>query len=305
MKIAFWSSARGNVGTTSNMACISVMAALGYSYKALLFENHYQRNDIGSIMKYHHSYLLNSKKHFPLKALGMDYLMNKISYFQFLKVIKSQYSYSFDNNQSFVLNDPRNELQIGYYNNVTSLIKEAAVEVVENYLFYLPTTAVIPQNIYDISMCDHVTSILSGAEALADIVYVDTSKENYLSSKIILNEVDLVVVNLYQDMEMLKSFFVNYQSLIKKSFILISNYNPNSNLTIDKISTTFSYPKSQIAGIPYNEEYEEALMRGTLVEFLSRNIDCDKREEVFPFIQEVLKAVTLILTRLFKIKKGE
>lgn len=302
MKLAFWSSAKENAGVTSNMACISIVAALGYSYKAILFENHYQKNDIGRMIKYHHADLLNSINHSHVKVMGIDYIMKNLSFFQFFYLSKNPYYYNYKSEiQPCILNDSVYKTNLNY-KNLAVLMKDAALEIVEKYLYYLPTNAAIPQNIYDFAMYEHVKSILEGAEELADIVYVDTTKDNHLSTKIILNEVDLVVVNLNQSLVEMKHFFQNYSSLMEKCVFLISNYNPNSFLTIQKISHIFTISQSKIAGIPYNDDYREALIRGTLVEFLYRNIDCGCHDPIYPFINEVENAVTMILMEL--IKKG-
>lgn len=304
MKLAFWSSSKGNAGVTSNMACISIVAALGYSYKGILFENHYQTNNIGHLLKYHHAGLLYSINHSHVKSMGINHIMKHLSFSQFFHLSNSSYDHYESAYQSFVLNDSRWKF---YENNqsLTGIIKDAALEIVDNYLYYIPTNTVIPQNIYDFAMYDHVKSILAGAEKLADIVYIDTSKDNHLSSKIILDEVDTVVVNLKQNLNELRYFFKNYSSLLEKCVFLISNYNSQSNLTINKISHIFSIPKSRIASIPYNEDYQEALSRGSLVEFLYSNVDCSYYDPMYPFIDGVQKAVTMILMGIVNIKKGE
>lgn len=303
MKLAFWSSAKGNVGVTSNLACISIAAALGYSYKAILFENHYQKNNIGHMIKYHHANLLYAINHSHDKNMGIDHIMKNFSCFQFCNLSRESLNCSYEA-QSYLLNDSSTALNPNII-NVASLIKEATLEIVDNYLYYLPTNIVMPPNIYDFAMYENVKNILAGAEELADIVYVDTSKDNHLSTKIILDEVDLVVVNLQQEITQLKYFFQNYSSLLEKCVFLISNYNPNSYLTLLKISSIFTIPQSRIAAIPYNENYREALDRGSLVEFLYSNIDCRCYDPIYPFIDEVQKAVSMILVVLFSKKKGK
>lgn len=303
MKLAFWSSAKGNVGVTSNLACISIAAALGYSYKAILFENHYQKNNIGHMIKYHHAKLLYSINHSHDKNMGIDHIIKNFSCFQFCNLSSNSHNYNYESHP-FILNDSSSTLDPNI-KNIANVIKEATLEIVDNYLYYLPTNMVMPQSIYDFAMYDNVKNILAGAEELADIVYVDTSKENHLSSKVILDEVDLVVVNLQQNIKQLKYFFQNYSSLLEKCVFLISNYNPNSYLTLKKISSIFTIPKSRIAGIPYNEDYREALVRGSLVEFLYRNIDCGHYDPIYPFIDEVENAVSMILMGLPSKKKGK
>ncbi len=232
--------------------------------------------------------------------MGVHHIMNNLSY-TILHSSNTDYNNCATEIQSLIVPDSKcNNNQ-----NLINLIKEATLEIVDNYLYYLPTNAIIPQNIYDFAMYHYVKSILGGAQELADIVYVDTSKDNYLSTKIILDEVDLVVVNLNQNINEFKFFFHNYSSLIKKCVFLISNYNLQSNLSINKISYLFSIPKNRLAAIPYNEDYQNALSRGTLIEFLYSNIDCSYYDPLYPFIEGVRKAVTMILKEVINKNKGE
>jgi hypothetical protein len=236
--------------------------------------------------------------------MGINHIMKNLSFSQSFNLSNPSSNNYGTEIQALVLNDSKCKNNQSN-KDIVSLIKEATLEIVDNYLYYLPTNAVIPQNIYDFAMYDHVKSILESAQELADIVYVDTSKGNHLSTKIILDEVDLVVVNLNQNFNEFKNFFRNYSSLMGKCVFLISNYNPRSNLTINKISHIFSIPKSSIAVIPYNVDYQEALSRGSLVEFLYSNIDCGYCDPFYPFIDGVQKAVTMILMEILNKKKGE
>ena len=50
MKIAFWSNSRGMSGVTSNLACISALSSLMSGKKAVLFENHFDVNNLGDVL---------------------------------------------------------------------------------------------------------------------------------------------------------------------------------------------------------------------------------------------------------------
>ncbi|MFV0342400.1 MAG: hypothetical protein ACK5JH_05835 [Anaerocolumna sp.] len=312
MKIAFWSSTKGNAGVTSNMACISIVAALGYSYKAILLENHYQTNNIGHLIKYHHGNLLQTVNTNHMNALGMNHIMRSLSIGNFFLSSKQSnydndsddpYSINHSKTESWLLNDSNCKYKRKEKDTI-DIIKEATLEIIDNYLYYLPTSTMVPSNVYDFAMLDYVKNILDAAQELADIIYIDTSKDNYLSTKIILEDVDLVVVNLNQTINEFKYFFQNYASLTNKCVFLISKYQAKSELSIHKLSNLFSIPKSRIEGIPYDEDYQEALNRGSLVEFLSSNFDCSYYDPIYTFIDGIEKAVTMILMEGFQRKKG-
>ena len=52
-------------------------------------------------------------------------------------------------------------------------------------------------------------------------MFIDTERNENLSSNAILTEADLVVVNLVQDKVALREFFDNYSSIQEKSVYLI------------------------------------------------------------------------------------
>ncbi|QHQ62880.1 hypothetical protein Ana3638_20580 [Anaerocolumna sedimenticola] len=285
MKIAFWSSARGSSGVTSNLACISIASAMEYSYKSVLIENHYQKNKLGNILMYQRANYLEREANYQFSNLGIDYIMNQFS--------KGNDDYKVPDNSHV----PDQES--------AQIIKEASLVILDNFLYYIPVSYHINQETFDYNLYGNIKEILNAAEEFADITYIDTSGQNNLSSKIILEEADLVVVNLVQNSFMIQYFFDNYSSILNKCVFLISNYNKNSTLNLNNISKTHSISKPNIAAIPYNIEYQEAVSQGTVVEFLSRNYTCKRQSPNYTFIREVKKAAAMIIKNAAKIRQKE
>lgn len=284
MKIAFWSSARGRSGVTSNLACISIATAMKYSYKSLLIENHYQRNKLGNILRYQWAGL-EREENYHFKHIGIDYIINQFS------------------NRRY--DGRRNQFIYNTNQSTAKVIKEAALEILDNTLYYIPASYQFNQHTFDYNLNGNIKEILDAAEKFADLIYIDTSNHNNLSSKVILDEVDLVVVNLIQNASMIQSFFDNYSSIQNKCVFLVSNYNKNSKLNLNKISKTNSIYKPNIAAIPYNIEYQEAVSRGTVVEFLVRNYTCGRKNPNYSFIREVKKAAVMIINKVTAITEKE
>ncbi len=274
MKIAFWSSAMGSSGVTSNLACISIASAMEYSYKSILIENHYQKNKLGNILLYQKANYIERVKNYQFSS-GMDYLIDQFS----------TGKYNYESFHSLPETDPY----------PFQVIKEASLEILYNTLYYIPASYQFNPETFDYNLYGNIKGILDAAEGFADITYIDTSYQNNLSSKIILEEADLVVVNLIQNPSMIQYFFDNYSSILNKSVFLISSYNKNSNLNLDKISKAHSIGRPSIAAIPYNSEYQQALSQGTVVEFLSRNYTCKRKSPNYSFIRCVKKAATMII----------
>lgn len=285
MKIAFWGIAKGSSGVTSNLACISIASAMEYSYKSILIENHYQKNKLSNILMYQRSHYIEREENYQFKHIGMDYIINQFNAGKYAKdkIIQPW----------------------GTDSDPLEVIKEASLEILDNTLYYIPVSYHINQETFDYNLYGNIKDIMDATEEFADITYIDTSNQNNLSSKIILEEVDLVVVNLKQNSSIIQYFFDNYSSILDKSVFLISNYNKNSSLNLDKISKTHSISKPNIAVIPYNIEYQEAVSQGTVVEFLSRNYDCKRKSPNYNFIRDVKKAASMIMKHVTNINPKE
>lgn len=277
MKIAFWSNAGENSGVTSNLACISVASAMEYSYKSILIENHNQKNKLENVLMYNlANYHLREEDSFNFKHVGMNYIINQLS--------------------------NCNEDQ---YEKTPKLIKEASIEILNNSLYYIPPSYATNNYTFDYDLYGHIYPILDVLETFADITYIDTTNENNLSSKIILDAVDLVVVNLVQNATDISNFFENYSSILSKCVFLISSYHKESELNLKKISKSNLINKESIATIPYNVEYQDAVSNGTIVEFLSRNYSCKKTNPNYDFVHEVKRAVCMIMNTVDNIRQKE
>lgn len=285
MKIAFWSNTGGNSGVTSNLACISVASAMEYSYKAILIENHCQKNKLENVLRYNRAnYHLCEEDNDQIKHVGMNYIMNQLSNGKF----ESQL---FDHASKSIREEKRLEEE-------SKLIEEASIEILSNSLYYIPTSNGSNIETFEYDIYGSINHILKVLDSFADITYIDTSNKHNLSSKIILEEVDLVVVNLVQNSSMIQNFFENYSSILSKCVFLISSYHKESSININNISKTHFINKSNIATIPFNVEYQEAVIQGTIVEFLSRNYTCKRTNPNYNFVHAVKKAVYMIINNL-------
>lgn len=280
MKVAFWSNAKGGAGVTSNLACISVASVLKYSHKAILFENHCQKNKLDNILRYHSSnYQLKEESNYKIGEIGLG------------QVIEDAYQVYTEASQVST--------------QVTYEIKKAFIEILDNSLYYIPPSNITNTRTFDFDLYYKIKPMLEVFETLADITYIDTSNKNNLSSKIILDEADLVVVNLAQNNSMIQHFFDNYSSILHKCVFIIGNYRKKAKLNIKKISKTHLIDQSSIATIPYNVEYQDAVTHGNVVEFLMRNFSCKRNNPNYNFIKEVKQAVEMIMRNIKLYHKEE
>ncbi len=270
MKIAFWGNGNYSSGVTSNLACISIASTIEYSYKAIIIENHQQKNKLENVLMYNLRYRLQELQN-ESRYSGMNHLLNY--YYMDTKARENKEC-------------------------STNIIKEASLEVLYNKLYYLPTDYVSNHYTYEYNLYVTIKELLKELDEFADITFIDTCSHK-LSSKIILDEADLIVVNLIQNQSMIKDFFENYSSIIRKCVFLISNYHSGSIMNIYQISKVHLINPTHIVSIPYNVEYQQALYQGTVVEFLSRYYNCEKENPNYKFVKQVKLAVRMINKNMF------
>ncbi len=263
MKVAFWSNSTGRAGTTSNMACISILCAMLERKKSVLFENHYSLN-----------------------GLEQSFMERKEKGFQVLK-------------EEFAYYDPRglDGLIRRVHSNYTyeKLIEDVSMKFLENLLYYLPKSHDMNNEYFEYELNQVVKPLIDFLNRTFDIVFVDTASNNSLSTKQILEESELVVVNLCQNKAFLDHFFSNYQSLFSKSIFLIGNYQEKLKMSLNVIRRRYQIPKERIAIVPFNLGFGEAVSTGKVVDFLLRNFTCKRQDENYYFMNQVKKATYMLL----------
>lgn len=269
MKIAYWSNSRKS-GVTSNLAAVSLTGVLAYPFKITMFENHYNANGI-------------SKYIFP-ECMS--------------KGVAEQEAYCLGHR---VFDHPacrRNEKAFRTYKDY------AVVEAIEDSLYYVPQIA---QNaeLFDFDFQCRLLPVLNSCAAQNGIAFIDTSLENSISSKIILNEADFVVVTLRQDLQDIHDFFQNYSSLSQKAFFIIGNYNKKSKISLKAILSEFEFQRDRIGIIPHSDEFQMASESGRMIEFISSHFHPKHAEEEKYFIQQLKRTTFLLMQHtVFNRKKA-
>lgn len=266
MKIAFWSNCSGRAGTTSNMACISVLCSMLNQTKSVLFENHYNLNGLEQAF-------INQRREHQLL------LREELSYYDqtglegLIRRVHSNYTYE-------------------------KVMEDIALKFFNDYIYYLPKNHNMNQQYIEFELNQVIKPLFGFLDQMFDMVFVDTAFHQTLSTKSILDEVQLVVVNLCQNKHVLDHFFSNYSSLIEKSIFLIGNYQEQSRLNLKNIRRKYQLPKEQIGIIPFNLEFADAVNNGGVVEYLTRNLICGRQDDNYYFISQAKHAAELIMGRL-------
>lgn len=266
MKVAFWSNARGKSCVTSNLACISVLSALrSPEERTIVFENHQNMINLGST-------LFNQNPE---------------------NVVKEPNGYTVDVGLGRILTmiERGEDFLTG---NLYTFMKD----FLGKRLFYIPIGDARNPDYMEYQLDRMCVRALNYLEHYGDMVLVDTSSAPLSSSRKILQQSDMVVVNLNQNRQTLSHFFRNYSSVKEKAFYLIGNYDENSELTKGVITREYGIPGSKIATIPHNIRFSDAVSDGRLIPFLLKNYSCERWDENYEFIAAAREAVELFRKQL-------
>jgi MinD-like ATPase involved in chromosome partitioning or flagellar assembly len=257
MKIAFWSNVRGQSGTTSNLMAVAVMSTLLHQYKSLIIQTHFNLNDLETP-------LISSLKE------DQEFFMDS----------------GIDALTRYIKSAPLDG----------EVIESCCISLLNKHLNLLPGTLKDNRIIYESDISKTITGILHTASNYHDIVFIDTNSGiNDLSMKIIKDS-DIVVVCLNQNRSILEDYVNTRGIRDKRLFYLIGNYDHNSRYNLQNLRKSFSwlnYKNSAI--IPYNTEYMDAQSDGQVIQFMLKNMDCDKDDNNGYFINQVKRAVNKLM----------
>lgn len=262
MKVAFWSNTRGRSCVTSNLACISVLSTLSSSdqERTIVLENHQNILNLGNAL-----FRRQSKQE-----------------------IRENRGYQVEHGLSRLLR----AMERG-----ERLSEEAVFRYAENFLgqrlFYLPAGNGRNQEMFEYRMERDCIRTIRLLEQYGDQVLVDTAAAPLASSRKILRQADLVVINLNQNRQMLDHIFRNYSDLRKKAFYLIGNYDAESELTRGEIIKTYNIHGSRLGVIPHNVQFSDAVSDGQLIPFLLRNYQCGEDNRNYEFMTSAREAALL------------
>lgn len=272
MKVAFWSNGRGRSCVTSNLACVSVLSALNCpKERTIVFENHKNIVNLGSTLynQYSGDFVKESTKYQTGSGLG-----------KVLRLMEQGEEISEENLYCFT------EDYLG------------------KRLFYLPLEPVKNSDYLEYYLEKGAIRTMNLLEKYNDTVMVDTSSAPLASSRKILQQADLVVVNLSQNLQVLSHFFRNYSAIQEKAFYLIGDYDCKSELTRGEIKRRFHIPGCRIGTIPHNPGFSDAISEGRLIPFLMKYYSCHYSDCQYPFMAAAKEAVELFRSQLKKCQKG-
>lgn len=238
-----------------------------------MFENHQNINNLGSILN--HGFpkdVLQEQKAYQVRD-GLEHL---------LRLIKTKEQ--MDEN----------------------LLMHSCMSLPLNNLYYLSRTIRTNQEYLDYELSQHVTSLLKTAERFCDTIYIDTAENTGTSSKKILKDADMVVVNLSQHPYVMSDFFRNFSQVQEKAFYLISNYEKQSVFSKDYLIQKHGISPYQIGIMPHHISFADAMAKGELIPFLRNHYSCNRSSIHYDFMESTKEAVSLLEDFSCRLgKKGE
>jgi hypothetical protein len=270
VNIAFWSNSGEMCSVSANLAAISVACAIRSSYSIISMENHLCSHNLGRAYN-------GGERANKLDEVGTNY-------------------YDGNGFEGLIRKIYRGDTRAG-------ILKSYITEIIKQHLYYIPQSRILHNEIFDYELDHCFEPLIRMIDVNSDLCFIDTASNNNLSTKIILEEADLIVVNLCQKSSVLEDFFHNYSSLISKAIFIISHYNQHYIYNIRQISHQYNISPEVLIPIPDCERYDIAYRNGYVHEFISRNINCIKDNPNFYFIQAIRKASLIILKKTEMLQK--
>jgi hypothetical protein len=264
LNIAFWSNANELCQVSANMASISIASVIRYPYSVTLIENRLCNNNLGKAFFDRRSInFIHEAGTNYYDGGGMEGLIRKI----------------------YRGNDSK------------GILKPYILEIITNHLYYIPQSGVIHSEIFDYELNHCIHKLLSMINEYSDFCFIDTASHQNLSTKAILEEADLIVVNLCQKQNLLEDFFLNYSELTERAIFLISSYEPKNRITARALAGKYDIPYENIVPIPTNDGFQNSLLSGNVKEFIRENYSCAKDSPNYTFIQSIKKATYVIIKK--------
>ena len=261
MKVAFWENVRQEGSKLNCMAAISIMLSINYCKRVILLDNSQESDSLESVFRgIRRFYYVREDSNYIHHQHGMD------------QILKSLHTTA----------------------NLHMTLKHSAVEVIQNYLYYVPQSKVINHLAYEYELYQELTNIIEHYENLSDFIFIRAKNGNNLSTKNVLNEADLVMVELTQDFDVLDEFFDNYSSICHKAIFVFSQYKSNS-ISIYHIMHKYHLQKEQVIVLSEHLPLYSACIFGNLVSYVKSNNNCGRDNENYRCVRELRRAARIIL----------
>lgn len=249
MKIVFWSNVHGQSGTSSNMLATAMMNDLVYGKRSILLQTQFEMNQLEIP-------LLSESRREQIREynIGVDRLIQGI----------------------------RSGM------NAKQLLTSSCITLSKQCIDFLPGTHTKYREIYEQQMKTSFKDIIELSEACYEMVYIDASAGMNEFVEMIFKEADVIIVNLCQNRRVLEDFFTRYDIDYDKMLFVIGNYDSYSEYNLKNLCRRIKPLRKELTYVvPYNIQFRDAMSRASLTEFFLQNIECERHDSNYEFIQEL------------------
>lgn len=178
-------------------------------------------------------------------------------------------------------------------------IKNSSISFYNDLLNIIPGTT-NENEIYESQMYNELPYVLEKANLYFDYIFVDMpSSTPIMRYSRLVEKCDKVVVNLSQNIRMIKKSIFDNLIDEEKVIYLIDKYDENSCYNLKNVIKLFPDLKRKITAIPYNIEFLDSIYNSKVVGHMQKKYISHERMEE-SFIREVEDASNLIID----IRKG-
>lgn len=263
MKVAFWESVRHECKQMSSMAAISIMLSINFGKRVVLLDNGQDSNSLERIFTgIQRFYYVKEDSNYVLRHVGMDNILQNIS-------DKS---------------------------NLQPLLEQSAVEVIKDYLYYVPQSKVVNRFAYEYVLSYELNKIIESYDQLVDYTIIRARGGNNMSTKQVIDMADMVMVELSQNYGQLDEFFDHYASIRKHAIYVFNDYKANS-ISIYQIMERYRIKKEQVIVISEHMPLKAACLGGGLVDYIRSNTNCSSESENYRCVRELKRAAKIIIRK--------
>ena len=198
--------------------------------------------------------------------------------------------------------------QAGYYENVgidalvrnvsagtlkEENIRDIETEISEN-LYYIPRTLKKNYEIYVDELKKSVEVMVKTLNLYHDVVIIDVGYGMNNTKEEIIKHSDLIVLNVPQNIGVLRRYVEEAYTRQDNVFYLIGNYDLNSKYSVKRLKAEISKQekgrKINMSYIPHNAEFADSTQNTQLLNFFYRNENVEKEDYNYPFMESVKNA---------------
>lgn len=267
MKVVFWSPHHGQTGTSTNLACTAICAALNHQYKVLIAHPQTENRVLESI-------LMPAYKHHPttrtLENHGLDAIIRLSKSDKLAQEHFSNYTYP-------LLKESRLDLLVGTENPDKHALEEIASET--------------------------LVEIFNKASHCYDLVMLDLhSGLTQETTRQLLAGADLIVVSLNQNTLTHEAYLEMKKELDPRIPLVVSLGMYQKTLRHTAKNLSKKYGHKVVTTMPYYEALVDASNQGNLIALMAKLALGKKAWDKHPFLKPVKNQVDVIMAELSKVK---